>query len=220
MKFIKGIPLTILAILTMTSAGQSFAATHVFADLNHSAASSQIQVLQEKRIVKGVSDQCFAPETQLTAAEGVQLIVNALKLNIDHVRFIKEPLASDYFKKANNEAWYADAFIIAAINGLELPADLDPAEFWTKEEFTYQLISAMEKHNKLPMIKLLPVAIGDEKELTPSYQGAIQRALHYGIASLDEKGNFHPQDHITREDAAILIYNALKYLDNQPESGN
>lgn len=220
MKLIKGIPLSILAILTLTTAGQSFAATYVFADLNHSAASSQIQLLQEKKIVQGVSNQRFAPEIQLTAAEGIQLIVNALKLNIDHVRFIKEPLASDYFKKANNEAWYADAFIIAAVNGLELPADLDPAMVWTKEEFTYQLISAMEKHKHLPMIKLNPVTIGDEKEMTPSYQGAIQRAIHYRIATLDEKGNYHPQDQITREEAAILIYNAVQYLDAQPESGN
>ncbi|WP_025847535.1 S-layer homology domain-containing protein [Brevibacillus agri] len=66
------------------------------------------------------------------------------------------------------------------------------------------------------MINLAPVAIKDGDALTPSYQGAIQRALHFGIVKLDAEGNLHPKAVITRKEAAELIYNAIEYLQAHP----
>lgn len=201
--------------IALSLAGQSLAASP-FLDINQSAAKDSIASLQEKGVVQGVSDGTFSPDTTMTAAQGIQLIVNALKLNIDTLNFVKAPTATDYFAKASNDAWYAKALIIAANNGLDLPADLDPMKAWTKEEFTHHLMHAIETHGNLPMIKIVPVAFSDEDQLTVSYQGSIQRALVLGIAKLDAANKFNPKSEISRGEAAILTSSALDYLAAHP----
>lgn len=213
---IKLMTLAATAVLSLSIAGQSFAATSSFTDLMNVTAKEKITALQEKGLVHGVSSDRFNPNATLTAAQGIQLIVNALDLNIDLIRFIKEPQATDYFAKADNAAWYADALIIAANNNIGLPNDLDPNKTWTREEFTHQLILAIELHSNLPMIKIIPVEIGDQAELTVDFDGSVQRALVLKIAELDAEGNFNPKDEITRAEAAVLIYNALEYIEAHP----
>ncbi|TFE23738.1 S-layer homology domain-containing protein [Cohnella luojiensis] len=215
-KSLKMFTVSAATVLTLTFASQSFAAAPSFNDLGNIATKDKIITLQQKGYVHGVSSTRFLPNATITAAQGVQLIVNALGLNIDTVRFIKEPQATDYFANANNDAWYENALIIAAVNDIGLSADLDPDKLWTREEFTHQLILAIEKHSNLPMIKLMPVEIGDQADLTIDYDGSVQRALVLKIANLDAEGNFNPKDEITRAESAELIYNALQYIEAHP----
>lgn len=204
------------ALLVATLGVNSFAAANVFTDLEGIAAKDKIIELYNNGYIKGISDDRFAPNEALTAAQGVQLMVNALELNLDNVRFIKEPKATDYFTKADDSAWYANALIIASVKGLELPKDLDPNQPWTREEFTYQLIKAVEKQRDFPMINILLTKITDEDQLEISYSGAIQRAIVYGVIKLDSEGKFKPKEVITRADAAQQIYNVLEYLKAHP----
>ncbi|WP_139997214.1 S-layer homology domain-containing protein [Paenibacillus paridis] len=212
----KLITLSAATALSLTFVGQSFAAANPFSDITNIAAKDKIVALQEQGLVRGISDDLFAPNNTITAAQGVQLIVNAANLNLDLVRFLVEPKATDYFKNANNDAWYANALITASVNGIVLPADLDLNQKWTREEFTYQLMSTFESHSNLPMIKLVPVQINDSTELTVDYDGAIQRALAYNVVKLDEQGKFHPKAEITRAEAAEQIYNVLEYIKAHP----
>ncbi|MBC7961147.1 MAG: S-layer homology domain-containing protein [Vallitaleaceae bacterium] len=205
--------LSAVAVLTITFAGHSFAATNAFTDLENVSSKDIIIELQDKGFVKGVGNDLFAPSATLTAAQGIQLIVNVLDLNLDLIRFFKEPLATDYFKNADNDAWYANALIIASVMSMELPADLDPNQQWTREEFTHYLVRTMESHNNLPKIKIVAAQVKDGDEITPDYSGAIQRGLHYGIVQLDADGKFNPKDHLSRADAAGEIYKAMKYLE-------
>jgi hypothetical protein len=215
-KSLKMFTVSAATVLTLTFASQSFAATPSFNDLGNIATKDKIITLQQKGYVHGISSTRFLPNATITAAQGVQLIVNALGLNIDTVRFLKEPQATDYFANASNDAWYENALIIAAVNDIGLPADLDPDKLWTREEFTHQLILAIEKHSNLPMIKLMPVEIGDQADLTIDYDGSVQRALVLKIANLDAEGNFNPKAEITRAESAELIYNALQYIEAHP----
>lgn len=214
----KIVSLSTVAVLTLSLTVNCFADATPFKDIENTNVKDKIIVLQEKGYVKGVADGIFAPDKTITAAESIQLFVSVFNLNIDHIRFIKEPKATDYFKKADDNAWYASAFIVAAANGLELPNDLNPNEKWTREEFTYQLIGALEKYGELPMIKLVHVDVADQDKLTAEYDGAIQRALAYQIVKLDSEGKFNPKAEITREEAAEQIYNALEYLKEQSKN--
>lgn len=212
----KMITLSTVTALTLSFAGQSYAAVTPFSDLTNVEAKDKIIALQEQGLVHGISNDLFAPNATITAAQGVQLIVKALNLNLDLVRFLVEPKATDYFKNADNDAWYANALITASVNGVVLPADLDPNKKWTREEFTHQLISTIETHSNLPQIKLVPAQINDNKDLTIDYEGSIQRALAYNVVKLDEQGNFHPKAEISRAEAAVQIYNALEYIKAHP----
>lgn len=204
--------LSTFGFLALSMTNPAFAATTSFTDLNQVAAKEKIISLQQRGYLHGVDDKQFMPDATVTAAQGIQLIVNALGLNIDGIRFLQEPKATNYYAKADNDAWYAPVLIIAANNGLKLPADLDPDQAWSREEFLYHLVSAVEQHGHLPMINIIPVEIKDGDSLTPSYQGAIQRALSFGIVQLDAEGSLHPKDVITRSEAAELIYNAIEYV--------
>ncbi|OUQ87658.1 S-layer protein [Brevibacillus brevis] len=206
------ISLSLLALFTVLFSQPSFAATTPFTDLGQSGAKDKILSLQQQGVIKGVDDSKFAPNETITAAQGIQLMVNAFDLSLAAVTFVKAPQATDYFSKADNNAWYAESLIIAAVNGLELPNDLDPNAEWTREQFIHQLMKVMETKGNLPMIKLVPVEIRDDQELTVDYQGSIQRALARDIIELDKENKLHPQKPITREEAAEMIYNALAYL--------
>ncbi|MFP3389296.1 S-layer homology domain-containing protein [Brevibacillus sp. SIMBA_040] len=208
--------LSTFAVMALSIAQPSFAQTTPFTDLANVAAKDKILALQQMGTIQGVEDHHFMPDATVTAAQGIQLIVKALDLNLDTIRFIKEPKATDYFSKADNNGWYANALIIAANNSFELPADLDPNQVWTKEQFIHQLMLAMERHGNLPMIKIVPVEFGDADQLTVQYQGTIQRSLVLGITALDTDKLLHPKDAITRKEAAEIIYNAVEYLKAHP----
>jgi len=206
-----------IALLTLSIAEQGFAATAPFTDLTNVAAKDKILVLQQMGALRGVENNHFLPDATITAAQGIQLIVGALDLNLDRIRFIKQPLATDYFAKADNKGWYANALIIAVHNGFDLPADLEPNQLWTKEEFIHQLMLALELHSNLPKIKITPVEFDDMDELNPLYQGSIQRAITHGIAKLDKDQLLHPKDGITRKEAAEIIYQALAFIKALPD---
>lgn len=215
-KSFKMVALSAVTVLSLGFGAQAFAAANVFSDIANIEAKDKIVALHEQGIVHGISDDLFAPNSTITAAQGVQLIVNSAGLNLDLVRFVKEPKASDYFKNALDNAWYANALITASVNGVELPEDLDPNKKWTREEFTYQLIRTFEAQNKLPMINIAPVEINDNDDLTVDYSGAIQRALAYDVVELDAKGNFNPKAEISRAEAAEEIYQIIEYVKNHP----
>jgi len=103
----KMVSLSTAIILTLTFAGSSFAAVTPFTDLTNVSAKDKIFALQERGYIKGIGDSLFAPNDAITAAQGVQFIVNALELNLDTIRFIKAPKATDYFAKANVR-YYSD----------------------------------------------------------------------------------------------------------------
>ncbi|OCT12226.1 hypothetical protein A8709_30775 [Paenibacillus pectinilyticus] len=213
-KMFKMMTLSASVLLSLTIASQSFAATTAssFTDLDTVAAKDKIISLQQSGVISGITPELFAPQAAISEAQSVQLMVNAFGLNLDLVRFFKEPKATDYFKNANNEAWYANALITAAVNNLELPADLVPDKKLTREEFTNQLIHAIEVTYKLPMIKPVVTEIKDEAQLNPEYSGSIQRAIQYGVIKLTAEGTFNPKKEITRAEAAEEIFNALAYL--------
>ncbi len=80
------------------------------------------------------------------------------------------------------------------------------------------LIQGVEKAGVLPMIKIAPVNIADDNELEPSYQGSIQRSLVYKVNTLDTNEKFCPKSEITRAEAAVMLYNALEYLNAHTNS--
>ncbi|MGN8226963.1 S-layer homology domain-containing protein [Paenibacillus polymyxa] len=210
--------ITTVAILSFSFGSQLSAADSQFKDLNNVSGKEKIISLKDQGLLKGVSDTQFLPSSKVTAAQGIQLISGGLQLSLAAIDFNKAPQASGLFTHVKDTAWYAEAFINAHYNGVEIPKDIDPAKALTKEEFTYMLIQGMEKASALPMIKIAPANIADDSELEPSYQGSIQRSLVYKVNTLDANEKFHPKKEITRAEAAVMLYNALEYLNTHTKS--
>lgn len=202
----KVIALTTVLLFSMT--GQSFAASDPFTDISDTPSKDKIVKLYHDGVIKGAGNGLYQPDETLTAAQGVQMIVNAFDISLASFLFIKAPLATDWFKNANDNAWYADALIKAGANDIGLPADLDPNVKWTKEDFTYYLIMAMESRYHMPMVNMMYIETADEADMTAEYQGAIQRSMKYNITALDQDKKFYPKKQLTRAEAAEMIYNA------------
>lgn len=208
----KIITLSSAAVLSLSVTLSAVAVSIPFKDLSDVPAKDKIISLQERGIVAGTSEGIFSPNSRVTTVQALHMLVKTLDLNLNLVRFAKEPKATDYFTKADNDAWYANALITASVNGVEVDKDIEMNRFWTKEQFTNTLVTAMERHYKLPLPKIMPPEIKDAGQMSEQYGGAIQRALIYGVAELDEEGNFYPKDEITRAEAAELLYNAVELI--------
>ncbi|AIQ12735.1 S-layer homology domain-containing protein [Paenibacillus durus] len=203
---------SISAIMMLSAGSESFAAGSEFTDIGSVQGKDKIASLKDRGLVKGVYGSRFMPKSVISSAEGIQFISGGLELNLDAIRFVKAPVASDIFTKVKDDEWYAKAFINAYYNGVEIPANIDPKEPMTKEQFTVLLVQGLEKGNILPMIKIAPAKIADEDQINPASQGAIQRSLVYKINTLDKDGKFNPGSKLTRAEAAVMLYNALEYL--------
>ncbi|WP_046213458.1 S-layer homology domain-containing protein [Paenibacillus wulumuqiensis] len=212
----KWMSLLTASVLTLAISGQALAAGSDFTDIRNVQGQQKIESLKDRGFISGVTATEFKPDQTLNTAQGIQMLVNSFQLSLAQFTFIKAPQASDSYTKVKDGVWYSDAFVIAAVNGVEVPRSVDPAADLTREQFTNYLMQSMQKAGNLPMINIKPVKIGDNAKLNPSYQGAVQRSLAMNINELDAKGNFDPKAKITRAEAAVMIYNALDYLQKHP----
>ena len=218
MKYKSRILAFLMAVLMMGSFGFETQGSTVFGDIEGLEEKEAILYLHSKGYVNGVGGGLYAPSAIITTAQAVQLMVNVMALNLDNVRFIKAPLATDYFVHANNSAWYKEAFIITGVKNPVFPSDLHPNQPMTTEAFVNYLVKTLELQEDLPMIKVLPQSIKDDAAIDPSYSGAIQRALYYGIMTLDQQGNIYPKRLMTRARAAQLVKNVIDYKEAREHS--
>jgi hypothetical protein len=212
MNWMKRKPLLLLlfvASLCFSLAGSAYA----FQDVKKDPEKASIERLEKDKIVKGDGNGKFTPKQSMNVASAVTLIVNGMSLNIDNIRFIKEPKASDYFTKVPDNASYAKAFIIAQLNGLEIPKDIDPAAKATREQFSHWLFKAISKKGDYAFIDIY-MQFKDEKSVNPAYMDSIQKLLIVKIATLDKNGNFRPKEAITRSEAAGMLDRARLFVKN------
>jgi hypothetical protein len=206
---------TLSLALLVSAAGPALAA-NPFTDLKDNPAKTQIEALASKGIINGLSDQLFGPDQELNTAQGVTLIARSMQLK-PVVAEAKDAAAEQYFTVIDKGEWFAASFDLAHANGVDIAADVDPSKTMTKEQYVSYLVQAMEKSGYFPMVKLVPVDFADDDALTPEYQGAVQRALHYGIVSLDDQKKLNPQAKLTRSEAAVITHKAVEVLEKRLE---
>jgi hypothetical protein len=204
--------ITTVTLLSFSLGSQVFAAENSFKDVDSVSGKEKIISLKDQGLIKGVTDSTFLPASKVTVAQGIQFITGGLQLSLAAIDFNIAPTASGLFSKVKDNAWYAEAFINAHYNRVEIPKDINPSQTMTKEQFTTMLVQGMEAIGNLPMINIKPADIADNSQLDPSYQGAVQRSLVYKINTLDANGKFNPKSEITRAEAAVMVYNAVDFL--------
>jgi hypothetical protein len=150
-------------------------------------------------------------KASINAATAVTLIVKGLDLNIDNIRFIKEPKASDYYTKVKDDASYAKYFIIAQFNGLGLPKDINPSAKVTREQFAKWLYGALSNKGEYAWIDIY-LDIADADQVTKENMDSIQKLLISKIATLDSKQKFYPKQNITKEQAEVFIAKTVKFI--------
>lgn len=204
------IVLTVVMVMIFVFSSSVFG----FQDLKDIEGAERIQKLKEAGVLSGMGDDLFDPNGKVTLAQGVYMIVKGLDLNINHIRFIKEPKASDYFKNVADDAWYAEAFIHGHLNGMPLQADADPEAALTREQFADLLFKSVETRGDYAFIKIFMI-LEDEADVEWSYMDSIQKVLISKIAMLDKAQKFHPKLPMIRADAAVWLYGAIQFVDER-----
>ncbi|MFB7816504.1 S-layer homology domain-containing protein [Paenibacillus chitinolyticus] len=193
-----------IAALTLGCSLLAASSASAFSDVQ-GADAAVITSLQSKGVIQGVSEDKFAPQGKLTSVQGVHLIVKALQLK-----------AADVTLQNPNAPWYAESLDIAAKNGLPVELAADPSAELTREQFAQLLYKGIQATGDYPLIKMY-IRVADEDQMTPLYQGSIQNLLLMKVATLDDKSLFHPQDRITRMEAAGMIAKAIEFTDRHKE---
>lgn len=205
-------PLAALTIVVLLIAALS-QSVWAFSDTKGHPNDAKISELQKLGILSGTGAKgdTFDPNGKLTYAAGISMIVNGLGLNIDGINFIKEPKATDSFPNMKDDAWYSNAFIIAALNGLEIPRETKPDAAMTREQFAHHLMQALLKKGDYAFIDIY-VELKDEADVNSAYMGSIQKLLITNIAKLDADQKFNPKATITRGDAAGWLYDTMQFV--------
>ncbi|MBP3964300.1 S-layer homology domain-containing protein [Paenibacillus lignilyticus] len=210
---LKRFALFTMMLLLFLSASQSVWA---FSDIKNDPNEAKIAELQKMGILSGSGkNDVFQPKGKLTYAAGITMIVKGLGLNIDNIRFIKEPKVTDSFPKMKDDAWYANSFIIASLNGLEIPRDTDPSALMTREQFAHHLMKGILRQGDFAFIDLY-VVMKDEADVEQTYMDSIQKLLILKIAQLDKEQKFSPKSAVTRSDAAGWLHGAIQFVKNTP----
>lgn len=164
----------------------------------------------DDRPAPDAAKRTFIPTRELSVADAVGMLVDGFKLNLDHIRFIKKPEAGDYFSNVPNDAPYAWDFIVAHLNGLPLPADVDPEAKITREFYAHLLYHAMLTKGEFVFIQIYK-DIADQDEIDDRYMDSIQKMLISGIAKLDKNGRFHPKAPVRAGIARGMLLKAVRY---------
>lgn len=187
-----------------------------FKDVQNDPNAQKIAELKKLGILSGDKQDKFNPKDKLTYAQGVSLIVKGLDLNIDHIRFIKAPEVKDYFTNLKNDAWYSDAFIIASLNGLEIPKTVKANDVMTREQFAHHLFKAMLTKGDYAFIEIF-MLLEDEADVNKDYMDSIQKLIISKVVTLDKSNKFYPKKAITRSEAAGWLYGAIQFTkENTP----
>ncbi|MBC8080987.1 MAG: S-layer homology domain-containing protein, partial [Gorillibacterium sp.] len=209
----KGILAALCSVLLLSGAISAYA----FSDIGKDPAEKEIRALQQKGVVVGVGNNNYAPRAELTYAAGIQLIVKGLGLNINAHLTKKELKPSSFFSKVKDDVWYSRAFVIAQMNGLDLPKDIEPNKALTKEQFAHLLFQAVETTGDYAFTKQW-IVIKDEENIDPAYMHSIQLLLIGGMAELQQDQNFNPKQTILRSEAAKLLFNAMAFVRERSEA--
>ena len=209
-KFMNNVKMTIVCgiLATTVSFGASASA---FSDLKGDPAESKINSLQSEGIISGVTSDKFAPKSNVTFAQGVQFIIQGLKLS-PKPSAGKEAV-SDYFTHVNDKAWYASAFLTAKQHGLPLDKNVNPNATISRAQFTHLMAEALKTKGDFAVTEMY-FNISDGGTLSDEVMNNLQMLLNTRLLNLDKNSKFRPNDPVTRSEAVVWIYDAAEFAKN------
>jgi len=192
-------------LLAVVTAGLLLGAVpaYAFSDLTDDGQAAIVQSLQDKGLIQGVSADKFAPNQKLTNAQAIQLIVDAIGLDLAK----KKVDAPAWYASVPQNAWYAPALKTALERGIVIDGTWNAGGNPTRQQFAKLLyLGLLQKGNYASVKKYTSIA--DAKQIETKNRMAVEYLLLTKITSLDANKKFRPTDPITRMEAAEMIYYA------------
>lgn len=192
-----------------------------FIDTRGHWAESEIEAAYSQGLMQGTgTDQSgfkiFSPDDNVNRFQLAAVMDRVFDFDYGTIRFIKEPVASDYYYDLTEDAWYSEAVVLGAINRIFAQED----EFKGEEEVSRIEVartiyrSFQAKGINVPMIMLMPL-YDDAADLSQEDTNAMVFVSNTGIM----KGNdnlFRPYDPIKRAELARVLNQCVKLIEMNP----
>jgi len=178
-----------------------------FTDLQGHWAKADVELLANKRIVNGTTDQLFTPDANITRAEFAALLVRSLGL---------AEVQADGFRDVQSSDWFAGdvgtAYKAGLITGFE-DGTFKPNDNITREQMVTMLVRALKVGGKeVKLDKAVLDSFADRASIGDWSKDAAAQALSAGIIQGISNKEFAPQDKATRAQAAAALKRMLQYL--------
>ena len=193
------LPLSVSAAETKTTT------TLKFVDVKaNSEEYDAVLYLFEKEIMNGKSKTQFCPQDNLKREEFAKILTKAFDL--------KEKSSSLVYGDVADDEWYASFAKAAGASGLMIGVSED--RFGVGMELSRQDLAVVLKRfldkNEVPLKSDNVIIYADNNEISDYAKEAVSVLSSSGIIKGKENNMWHPKENITRADAAVAVYNALK----------
>ena len=157
-----------------------------YKDIENSFAKNQIQKLQDYIVL--FEGEEFKPKQEITQEEFFQLLVQTKGMYYLHEdkNYIYERLIYEGIIKKEEKNMKAKV---------------------TREEAIKYIVRAFGQEPLEDLGDIYKLEYDDADKISPNLKGHI--AIAKGLGLISEGGKFRPKDNLTREEAAVLIYNIL-----------
>ena len=194
-----------LPVWAEESSGDTAAEKISFSDVTETHyAYDAVMSLAEQGIISGRSENEFAPEESLMREEFSKILVNAFELTDDK----DAPIFTDVLART----WYADYVAKVAVSGLM--QGVSENVFGVGYKLSRQDLAVILKrfldNDNIVLSAESSVVYADNDEIASYAREAVEILSASGIMQGKENNLWRPSDAVTRADAAIAIYNAIK----------
>jgi len=178
-----------------------------FPDVVNCVGKSKIEILAERGIINGKTEESFDPYATMTRAEFATIVVNALGLPIkDGVRF----------EDVGEDSWYAPYIKTANYYGIVFGVSgnrFNPEGTITKEEAASMVSRASNLCGIKTEINVLEAKsvlekFDDYNDISSWAFSSMGFCVKEGILDA-EQSNISPKEEVNREMIAVMIYNML-----------
>ncbi|MDR6882495.1 S-layer homology domain-containing protein [Bacillus sp. 3255] len=182
---------------------ESIRFTKIFSDLADHWAKADIMLMVDKKVVEGMDDDHFAPDTNVTRAQFATLLTKALNL--------QAVSGQNPFEDVTSGSWYEEtvkkAYAAGLINGI---ADnkFAPEQNITREEMTAMLLRA-KGYATGTKVEDMPVTgsihFSDETAVSEWAKKTVALAVDSGLMNGRTEQEFAPQEQASRAEAVVVL---------------
>lgn len=172
-----------------------------FADLdNHLWAKKQIEVMTSKGIIKEAAAGAYNPGGNITRAEFVYGLINALGLNAKAEGNFEDVKAADYYYDA-----VAAAKKLGVVNGVGGNKFLPTADI-TRQEMMVMTVRALSAAGKINTANKADLSkYADNEKISAFAREGVANLVGEQLIKGDGK-NINPQGNVTRAEGAVIMY--------------
>lgn len=172
-------------------------------------AKTAIENLTQQKILKGISENQFAPERLLSRGEAAKIMVLAFGLTTGDEEIV--------YNDCDIAAWYYPYVEAASANGLMVGVDrhtFGVNNSITRQDMAVVLSRALAKQG-IWVKGDQELSFTDAASIAPYASDSVRLLSELEIITGADDGAFYPQEHITRAQAAVMIDRALTLLAEQ-----